>query len=153
MTLECLMDTVLRSVRCQFYGDRMREFLRDRHALSRAVARYGYECEQRGWEFDAEFIASEFRILLLQIRETTADIAYLPIYLEGAVDRRIRLRADEISAEAKRLSSQVRRTVAGVRVSSAPVPSATSTLAALYQQIRTGRPKRTAPAAKQLGLF
>jgi hypothetical protein len=153
MTIPSLIDRVLDNIKWSFYGDRRREFLRDRQALLKAIARYGYDCEARGWDLDAELIASELLALLAQVRERRAEIEYLPVYLEGAVDRRIRIRAEELSAEAKRMDNQVKRTLAGVRVGEPPPRSDTETLADVYRQLRTGRPKKRVKPAQQLNLL
>lgn len=107
MTVEQLINEVLNNLRNQFYADRLREFERDKRALMKAISRYGYECEQRNWQFDACFIFQEIMSLLKDIRIKGADIVYLPIYLEGAIDRHIRQRAEELSAQAKQLRPRI----------------------------------------------
>jgi len=115
MTIPELMTRVLDAIRNQFYADRPREFLRDERALSKAVARYGYECHRRGWEFSAEDIRRDLMDLLNQIKRLNADIGYLPVYLEGAVARHIGQRAEELSVKAKYARPQVDKIVTGLQ--------------------------------------
>lgn len=115
MTVEQLISEVLNNIQNHFYGDRVREFKRDERALMKAVLTYGKECESRGWDFDATFIFRDIIDLLKTIRTSGADIQYLPIYLEGAIKRHIGGRAEELSAEAKKLPPKVANVVAGIR--------------------------------------
>lgn len=152
MTIETLIHTVLRDIRLRFYGDRTREFCRDRNALIKGIARYGHECYARGWELQPDFIARDIVGLLKQVQVQGGPKGYLPTYLEGAVNRHVGLRAEELSEEAKLVSSQVSRTVAGIRKADVPPPgsAAVEVLDKLWRQMKAGRPrKQTAQAAKQ----
>ena len=156
MTTADLITNVLEEISKRFYGQsRVREFQRDLTALSRAIARYGYECHSRGWELEAVAIQEDLLALLRSMVPNQAKIEYLPIYLEGAVDRHIRLRAEELQAAAVAAESVVKRTMAGVRVGEAPAAlSTTAALAALYRDLRFGRKRHAAaPVARQLGLI
>lgn len=153
MTIEDLIATVLDSIRSQFYAERpQREFLRDRTALIRAISKYGHECNQRGWHFDARFILHDIMKLLVEIRTSGADIDYLPLYLSGAVKRHIGQRAEELSAKAKTITPKVSKIVHGVGSVSAVVQSSdVEVLAKVYAAGR--RPKKQAKKAKQEELF
>lgn len=152
-----LIETVLRAIQVQFYGrDRLREFMRDRPALIKAVARYGFECDHRGWAFEADAIQRDLLELLRSMLDKRAEIGYMPIYLEGAVDRHIRIRAEELREAALQADGLVKRTMAGVRVeAAAPQMNATTALATLYRDLRAGRKRKQAPTKvqDQLGLF
>ena len=148
MTLPELIDEVLAVIRSQFYGERTREFMRDRTALMRGVARWGHECHQRGWQFDAPFIASELLTLLNEIKRAGAEFRYLPTYLHGAVGRSVGQRAEELSAQAKHERGRVtpaarlvNEVISGVRtVTAVREPSPTEQLARLYADL--GRRQR-----------
>jgi len=142
MTIPDLIHTVLRDIRLRFYGDRTMEYCRDKQALLKAIARYGYACDSRGWDLQPEYIARDIIALLKQIQTQGGPKGYLPVYLEGAVDRHVRLRAEEIQAEAAALDGRVTRTMAGVRVGHGPVENTTATLATIYRQLNA-RPRRT----------
>src|SRR5581483_5082747 len=101
MTVPELIANVLDNLRRNFYTDantgyvRVHEFKRDERQLIRAIATYGHECNQRIWQFQADFIYQELMRLLLQIRTSGADIDYLPVYLQGAIRRHSGTRAEE----------------------------------------------------------
>lgn len=124
MTVPELIANVLDNLRRNFYTApdgfvRLREFKRDERQLIKAVSRYGHECNQRGWQFDCDFIHRELSQLLLKIRTSGADIQYLPVYLDGAVTRHIGTRAEELNAKAKALDNRVSSVLAQVRVGKA----------------------------------
>ena len=105
MTIPDLIETVLRRIWNEHYAltVRNRDFFRDEQALTRAISRYGYECHTRGWEFEPEQIWVELMRVLDTMRRADLDVrTWFPIYLESAIDRHLRLRADELSAEARR---------------------------------------------------
>lgn len=136
MTVPELIDAVLASVRGQFYSDRDREFMRDRTALMKAIARWGHECQRREWHLDASFIARELCDLLNEIKRSGAKWGYLPVYLHGAVDRRIGQRAEELQAASRKMAPKLARIVSGVqRVEAVVTPSDTEVLARLYKDL------------------
>jgi hypothetical protein len=105
MTIPDLIETVLRRIWEEHYAHtgRHRDFFRDEQALTRSIARYGYECHNRGWEFEPEQIWAEIMRVLDTMRRADLEVrTWFPIYLEASIDRHLRLRADELSAEAKR---------------------------------------------------
>lgn len=143
MTIADLIAEVTNSVRNSFYADKpVQQFKRDERAIMRAIARYGAECDRRGWNFQVEFIWRELMALLRSIREKDADIKYLPVYLEGAVDRHIRLRAEELSAAAKSLSNITRAAVKDVKVLQTVEKSPVETLALIYKDLKKRQAKR-----------
>jgi hypothetical protein len=145
-----LVDQVLRSIRGAWYPDDARGYLRDRTALTRAIARWGHECRARNWLFDAPFIERDIIAVLKQIKRSAVDIKYLPVYLEGAITRSIGQRAEELSALAKRIDLKTTRIVDGIRpVAQVIETTATETLAILYRDLRArqGRKRRTAAAS------
>ncbi|MDX1951477.1 MAG: hypothetical protein SFY81_04795 [Verrucomicrobiota bacterium] len=148
-TIAELLDTVLNAIRNQWYSDQPREFLRDRQALMKAVARYGYECHQRGWEFEAQAILHAIMKLLNEIKASNAVIEYLPLYLDGAIGRHLSQRADKLNAEAKKLKPKIAKLVQGVRIVEAVrEASHTEILANVYSSLKTiQRRNRTASKA------
>lgn len=158
MTVAELINDVSRCVRNSFYADKpARDYLRDERAIQRAIARYGVECERRGWHFQGDFIFHDLLQLLKAIKLTNADIKYLPVYLEGAVDRHIRMRADELNAAAKtakNVDSLTRKIVTGVQTVAVVEKSTVETLALLYKDLRKRKPKaQPAKVAKQGSLL
>lgn len=148
MSVDELITEVLNLVRNHFYADRVREFKRDERALMKAILRYGYECNQRGWQFDVPFIFRELSELLQKIRTGNADIQYLPIYLDGAIKRHIGLRAEELSAKAKSLPINTARLVAGLKtVEAVRETSAVEICAAVFKELGRARRRQTKPPA------
>ena len=147
MTTADLVTNVLGAIRGQFYADQPREFLRDQNAIKRALATWGHECHARGWDFDAAFIQRELLTLLNEIKRSGADIDYLPLYLGGAIRKRIGVRAEELSAAWKSLGARtarvIRKVEAGV-VTAVVEPTATEVLAALHQDMKRARRERKA---------
>lgn len=140
MTIPELITLVLNAIRNQFYADKVRDFMRDERALTKAISRYGYECHQRGWEFDSKFILRALMDLLNEIKRSSADFRYLPVYLDGAVKRHIGQRAEELSAAAKSTPKNVARLVKGVQtVEAVREASATEILAAVYKDLKRCR--------------
>lgn len=143
MTIPRLIDTVLHEIHAAWYRQRpTREYHRDKHALTQAIARYGYECLSRGWNLDALSIQCDLSALLLKIRETGTDIKYLPVYLEGAVDTHIRTRAEELSAQAKTIARHVQKTVSTLKPGDIRPPTDVEVLAVLYKDLRGRRRKK-----------
>jgi hypothetical protein len=157
MTVPELIDQVLQSIARDFYGeDRVREFMRDRLALTRAVARYGYTCTQRGWSFDVPHILKEVMTVLISMRDKQAAIHWLPKYLEGAIDRHIRQRAEELSALAKTRDRQniTKKVQTLTKVEAVREQSATEILSTLYKDLkRSSRRQKAVPKSQQKDLF
>jgi hypothetical protein len=127
MTIAELITEVVNAVRNSFYADApVQHFKRDERAIMKAIARYGYECDRRGWRFQVEFIH----------RESDAEIQYLPVYLEGAVDTHIRTRAEELSAAAKSPGNITQRAIKDVTAVNVVEKTPVETLALLYGDLR-----------------
>jgi hypothetical protein len=154
MTVPELITEILSAIRGQFYADRPRDFKRDERALTKAILRYGHECELRGWEFETDHIARELMALLNDIK-TRESFRYLPLYLHGAIGRHIGQRAEELSAQAKRIPPKVAKLVRGVnKVEAVREPSATRICSAVYLDMSRLLKQRRRPArAKQEDLF
>ena len=105
LTVEHLIDTALRA--CQtfqrYQGDHGKiRFLRERNSLLKAIARFGHICHQRGWDFTAEEILPTIMQVIISVRGREDEIrAWLPRYLECAIDKHVRLKADDYAAKAK----------------------------------------------------
>jgi hypothetical protein len=161
MSIPDLIANLLGVLRNQFYADTPREFLRDERALTKAIARYGYECAQRGWHFEPQFMQDDILKVLNEIKRTGAEIGYLPVYLEGAVDRHIRQRAEELSAKAKasKLPNSIKKVLNGFEVVEAVrEPTHCETLGLLWQQLAKRKKAHRAalkqqPKVKPLELF
>lgn len=152
MTIPELINDVLRRIRTlERYHNRDREFMRDQRPLQRAIARYGYACHARGWSLDPAAIHADLVALLRQLVEQNGEIKYFPIYLEYAVDRHVRTRADELSAQAKANRSVPRlaaTAVAGLPVVRVIEPTAVELLDRLYRDLKSRRPKKIKAAVK-----
>lgn len=148
MTVSDLILNVLGAIRRRWYAGREAAFHRDKQALTKSIARYGFECTARGWCFEPLFIQRDLEQLLTEIQRSKVEIVYLPVYLEGAVDRHIRLRAEELSSAAKAVSGKVSKIVRGVeRVDAVVERRPVEILAALYQDL--GRRQRRARRARR----
>jgi len=154
MSVDQLITEVLNSIRNHWYAERVREFKRDERALTRAILRYGFECEQRGWHFDGPFIFGELMSLLKKIRTSEADIKYLPVYLDGAVKRWIGGRAEELSAKAKNIRVQTHKVVAGLeRVTVQRELTDVEVCAKVFRSLARSQRRKAPAGAKQEALL
>lgn len=153
MTVPELMANVLDKIRRDFYdgntpSPRDHAFNRDRRALMRAIATYGHECNNRGWNFDVEFIYMQLMKLLLDIRTADAEIKYLPVYLEGAIKRHIGQRAEALSAKAKAIENIIDRVKSKLPPATTPPaarePSPVEVLSQVYRGIKIIQRQRRA---------
>lgn len=157
MTVPELIANVLENLRRHFYTDtetgivRVREFKRDERQLIKAIATYGYECCQRGWQFEVDFIYHDMNELLLKMRTSGADIGYLPVYLAGAIRRHLGLRAEVLSAKAKLIQPRVHRILTGLKtVQMVNEPTAVEMFTEVYRGIqRIQRQRRGKRATKE----
>lgn len=94
-------------IRHEFYRGHP-TFFRDRDAIRRAIARYGYECERRGWNPEPQFIHDEITRILDSAFVHRADIKFLPVYLDHAIAMTVALRAEEIKASKQQIGNIVR---------------------------------------------
>ena len=152
-----LIAALMSMIQKQFYQDRLGYFLRDQTALLRAISCYGYECDQRGWEFDVPHLRAELFGLLNSIRKNKTDFKYLPAYLNSAIRRHIGQRAEELSDQAKSIPSKVAKIVTDAKtkiVTAVREPSATEILAILHRDTKKRGKARTKPEAQpQLFFF
>lgn len=143
MTVPELIQDMLRRIRSlDRYHGRDREFKRDERALMKAISRYGYACNERGWHFQPNEILGDLVALLRQIVNQNADIKYFPIYLEGCVDKHIRTRAEELNRRAKAAKATprlVERTLADKTVVRVLEPSAVELLDKVYRDLKARR--------------
>lgn len=158
MSVDSLIDLVLERIYRDHYAGkaRQREWPASQQALTKAIARYGYECRGRGWEFEPDAIWAELmRILDTMVKNSLRIETWFPVYLESAIDRHIRLRAEELSAEAKRedrrgMDKAGSRTaaklaglvVADLRIGEIRQPTTVEVLDKLYRDLSTRRRKR-----------
>jgi hypothetical protein len=163
MTVAELINQVLDLIFQQFecYQElRVRDFMRDRPALMKAVARLGYTCEQNGWQLDVQECKQVLMAVLQDLKLRQDRINYLPIYLEGAVKRHLGQKAEEYSARQKSRGSNrqtaviARESLDGVTVVTAvKEKTATETLSELYVQLKKCRRKKSPAPAKQQTLL
>ena len=150
-----LVQTVLGAIRNQWYADRTREFKRDERTLMQAIAHWGFECDERGWDFSAAQIQRHLLDLLNQIKRQGGDITYQPVYLNGAVKRWIGLHAEELQDEQQSTRKRVAKVVSGVQPVVIKEPTAVETLGLLYRDLRHRKCRKgnARPTAKQPNLF
>jgi hypothetical protein len=161
MTVAELIDSVLDAIWRQFdcYRNRVREFHRDRRALMKAIARVGYACEQNGWQLDAVECLKVVMTVLIDIRRHQEDVKYLPVYLDAAIGKHLREKAEEYSEREKRrgprqTAALARESVAGLTVVTAVTEkTAMETLSELYVALRRARRKKAAVREKQKELL
>lgn len=128
-TVADLIDTVMGAIWHQFYNGDHKAFQRDQRHLHKAIARYGHATAERGWQFTAEQIQGDILQLLNEIkRQGTEQIRWLPLYLENAVDRRVRQRAEELRELS--LRNQGADVVAGRILDKLPPPAAAAPMPA-----------------------
>lgn len=139
MTVPELISDVLGQIRNGFYEGMDHAFFRDRTALMRAISRFGYEFEQRGWEIEAQQVRDCLLELLRNIKKAGSDIRYLPVYLDGAVRRFIGMRAEEFSAEQKRIGRHVARAVSKVTPVVVVEPKTCEVLSFVYRDLNARR--------------
>lgn len=136
MTVAELITNLLESIRSKFYAGKPREFMRDQRGLSWAVASWGRACAERGWEFEPGFVHKEIMAILLDIQSMDRDVEYLPVYLKGAISRRIGQRAEELSAESKRIEARVAKAMNKVQPGEVRQPTTNEMLIALGSDLR-----------------
>jgi len=140
MTVPALIDRVLGV--CQTF-ERYRgapgrvRFFRERNSLVKAISRFGYVCHQRGWNFTADEIVKPILDVVISVRGREEEIkTYLPIYLQAAIDKHVRLKAEEYNAAAKAKKSVpafVKKIVEGTtQVTAVREPTHTEILAHLH---------------------
>jgi hypothetical protein len=137
-----LISTVLTSIQNQFYIDKPREFLRDQTALMKAIARFGFTCNQNDWQFTAEEILKAIMDLLQTMKARSESIGYLPVYLQGTVDRHLRQKAEEYNerAKAKRGANFITKNfLSEVKPTEVVIPTDTEVLAKLYADLKAKR--------------
>lgn len=151
MTIPQLIESTTRRIQKEFYACREHYFWRDYRALVKAISKYGYECEQRGWEIKPLAIYWDISRLLDSVRARRADIEYLPAYLEATVRSHVSMRAEEIQARSQNTGRTVRLLVDGLQPVAQVVSSDTELLAALHLSLF--RRKSRAKPHKQLQLL
>lgn len=146
MTLPTLISQVLKRLFKDFYGpERVREFKRDERPLIKAITRYGYECNERGWFFNLDAIYREILGVLNRIKKAAMEIEYLPAYLESAITKHICMRAEELSAKAKAIHTQVSKIVNDAKkgiVTAVREPSGAELMAKVHEFQREAMRKR-----------
>lgn len=142
MTVADLIRAVEKRLWMQFYN-RHETFFRDRQAIQKAISRYGYQCNERGWSPDPEFIYQEISRVIDSAIKAKADIQYLPAYLEQGIDMAVRTRAEEIQAQSRQLDNIAAKIVHGVNGVTAIVePKPVEVLAHLYKNLNKPRCKK-----------
>lgn len=142
MTVDVLIETVLKQIWESFYAPKTREFCRDKRALMKAIARYGYHCEQRGWNVDPSFIAFEIGLVIEKSAKHKANIEYLPVYLDAALTRAIGQKAEELKAAAMMTNSTAARIIRNTTVVQAVrEPTSVEVLSMLYKSLNQPKPK------------
>ena len=173
MTPLDMIERCLRVIHEAFYHDKpVQIFYRDKRALTKAILRYGFVCDQMGWEFDSFTVTRNLIKTLTCIEPREVD--YIPVFLEACIDTSVRQRADELNEQDKlqRLgiskarksnhfvdrSSQSLDKVVG-RIKDSILPDTvvvvekpdTRIMAEMYRQLAARKPKKI--PAKQMSLF
>lgn len=143
MTVPDLINFVLRDIWKSFYEPRQREFFRDKRHLLKAIAHYGYLCEQRGWNADPSFIACEIIKVLKSAATHKAAIKYLPVYLHEAIRRCVGQRAEEIQSHSRLTSTVTTRVIGQLnQVQAIRQRTPVEELALLYKSLRKRKVKK-----------
>ncbi len=146
MNLPDLLTLTLCRIHKDFYVNRNNEFHRDYTALTKAIARYGYECAKRNWHLDSSAIYRDIHKLLSGVLKRRNEIEYLPAYLDSAIRSHIGLRSEEIQSQAltSGVTRKVTKVVEGTQVVAKVVSTETEQLAALHASIRR-KPRQPKP--------
>lgn len=147
MTLPDLLTLSLCRIHKDFYINREREFHRDYTALTKAIARYGYECAKRGWHLQPVDIYRDIHKLLSRILPRREEIEYLPVYLDEAIRSHVNRRAEEIQELA--VSSGVKRKIEHVLDGTQRVAKVVSTDTELLAQLHASIQRRKAKPKPQ----
>jgi len=144
MTVDQLITSLLLRIHRDHYASRpVRDWMRDEHEITRAIARYGHECHSRGWEYDEAAVYVDLMDVLDSCLRARATIRHLPVYLAGAVDRHIRLRAEELREAAIRIETHAGRAMRELAAERGErLPRTCETLAALYRDLSQARRAR-----------
>jgi hypothetical protein len=153
MTVAELITRCLEAIRVQFYSTASpRDFPRDSRALTKAISRYGYACNERGWQFEPHVICRDILAILPRIEPPRHQ--WLPLYLETCIDRHVGMRAEELAAKSKNaravpllVSKKADELTPAVIIEK----SGTEILALLHRELSTinHQKKRLAKAARQ----
>lgn len=149
MTVADLITAVLDALRSQLYADApAAHWFRDKTALTKAISRYGYACDQRGWQFDVPFLLKEIMGIVVVVKRQQIT-GYLPVYLSEAIDQHIREHAEELNTKAKAIRTVAEKNIGKLHVNQPPVgPSATELLALLHIDLKRQAKARRKPAVK-----
>lgn len=159
MTPSDAINRCLQVIYERWYADKSeRLFFRDKRALTKAICRYAYVCNDRGWEFEAMELCKQILHVLVRLDGSKAE--YLPVFLEACIDSHVRQRAEEIQEHARKNAQRKFREKAVDEIRKAVVPdsvvvvqkTATEVLAELYKDLsRRSKPERK--SGKQMALF
>jgi len=140
MNVPSLIAEILRRLEQQFYAHLpRRDFKRDQDYLVAAIGTYGWECFQRGWEFDLDFIFQDLCRLLSSFKKSGTEITWMPIYLQNSIRQHIREHAEELqkSARANQTARLARKiTDAAGLVRAIVEPSPIQLAASIYQDVK-----------------
>jgi hypothetical protein len=160
MTVADLIARCMDAIRVQFYASASpRDFPRDSRALTKAIARYGYACNERGWQFEPNVICRDILSILPRIEPPRHQ--WLPLYLETCIDRHVGMRAEELSAQAKQQRTVpllVSKKADSLKPAVIIEKTGTETLDLLYKQLSTinrtkKRIAKSVPKQRQPNLF
>ncbi len=140
MTVPTLINEILRRLEQQFYAHLpRRDFKRDQGYLVAAIGTYGWECRQRGWEFDLEFIYRDLCRIVQSFKTSGTAIEWMPNYLQCAIRQHIREHADELRCKAavSKVPRLAKRIVDGAQLAKVVVePTPTELAACVYRDVR-----------------
>lgn len=120
MTPPDLYRVLLKKISEKFYSHRAdRNWFRDQGALIKAIGRYAQVCVDRGWEPDLDEVFQDIMRLLNQLeqqeREGNGSRTWFPTYLQGCIDRRVRLQAEQLNRRKEQGARHVSKIIAGVQ--------------------------------------
>lgn len=148
MSLEEFLTILNRKIKISFYQDerghwrRDRNWMRDQNQLNKALLRYAYECERRGWQPAVEDIFNDLQDLLIALETQEHDgkgaRTWFPKYLEACVDKRVNLQAEKLNRTKEAPRTYTRKIVDGLQVVE-EIRTPVRDMAALYAAIRVNR--------------
>lgn len=156
MTVAELITNLLSAIESKFYRSRPHEFMRDLRDLKGAIGQWGIACDARGWEFEPGFVFKEIMEILLDIQRRDLEVDWMPVYLRGAIRRRIGQRAEELNAESKRIGTRIAKALAPVKIGEVRAPTTNEVLIALaadMKRLKRDRRQQRAGSKEQASLL
>lgn len=145
MTVSELIGRILEMLETQFYCEQpVSHWGRDFPYLMAAIGTYGWECQERGWELDVDFIYRDLCGILLSFKRSGTEVKWMPNFLQHTIRQHIREHAEELqrTAQASGVAREVRRIEDAVRPVVIVEKTAVEMMGSIYKDVRQMRRER-----------